>query len=79
MKAQVTNQKSTKHRYHYFKVMIALQMNKKNVPAILVHNFSMYNVILTYLLILFIPMWDIRPQCLFSTDDGLEQSSELHP
>ena len=24
-------------------------------------------------------MWDIRPQCLFSTDDGLEQSSELHP
>ena len=33
----------------------------------------------TYLLILFIPMWDIRPQCLFSTDDGLEQSSELHP
>ena len=34
---------------------------------------------ITYLLILFIPMWDIRPQCLFSTDDGLEQSSELHP
>ena len=33
----------------------------------------------TYLLILFIPMWDIRPQCLFSTDDGLEQSPELHP
>ena len=31
------------------------------------------------LLILFIPIWDIRPQCLFSTDDGLEQSSELHP
>ena len=32
--------------------------------------------ILTYLLIIFIPMWDIRPQCLFSTDDGLEQSPE---
>ena len=39
----------------------------------------LYKYIYTYLLILFIPMWDIRPQCLFSTDDGLEQSPEQSP
>ena len=38
-----------------------------------------YYLGITYILILFIPMWDIRPQCLFSTDDSLEQSPELHP
>ena len=32
---------------------------------------------LTYLLILFIPMWDIMPQCHFSTFYGLKQSLEL--
>ena len=48
------------------------------VHPVAVLNAAFCMTYLLTLLILFIPMWDIRPQCLFSTDDGLEQSPELH-